>query len=783
MLHAALVNLFTEFKIQTLSRRIILAILWLSAACTVSAQYRLRGSVLDAMTRESLAGVRVYAIGSAGGTTTQANGNFQIQLAGPVDTVQLSCPGYDSRKLVLNAAEYVTLYLSSNSASLNEVVVSASREAEKRSDAPVAISVISARQLDQIKPVSLDQVLNQVSGVYMVDLGNEQHTMAIRQPIAYGSTFLYLEDGIPIRTVGDFNHNALIEINEASAKDIEIIKGPSSSLYGSDAIGGTVNFITQTPSVVPTASLQLQGSDWGYRRADFSASGTTGQTGLYIGGYYADQQGGYLQYSDFYKLALTARIDESLGAASSLTFEADLVDYRTDQTGGLDSAQFYGKDYRSDYTFTYRKVNTFRFRTTWNHDWGNSDNTFVTLYLRQDAIGQNPFYDISNSATDPLQANGQINVDAFKSIGLIAQHTRHFRWKQARLIAGINLDISPATYTAQYIAINRDTAGYYTSYQNTDSMLTDYQAGIFSSAAYLQFDMSVADSLKLVAGLRYDRLDYIFNNYLPPSAYSGSPSGTSSFKQLTPKLGLTYDFGHHRGAYLNYSKGFAPPEITDLYSGVKTPYLQPAEYTNYEAGGWWSFPDNRGYVDLSAYRMNGRDEIISVQQADGSYLDENTGSTSHTGLEYTVQYAPVSVLTLRFSGTSVQHIFVNYVEEGKNYSGLQMNGAPHFIANGEATLDLPFLKGFQVSGECEHVSKYFMDPGNTQIYKGYNLFNARLRYTRGSWEVFSNLINVANTVYATSAEKTDYAVNYYLGRLRTLYFGIKYSFTKQTKYH
>src|SRR5688500_9339736 len=131
---------------------------------------------------------------------------------------------------------------------LEEVVVTANREGVRRSLAPVAITSISSNTIKYAKATSIDQLLNKVSGVYMVNLGNEQHQMSIRQPMTTKSLFLYLDDGIPIRTSGLFNHNALLEINMASVKSIEVIKGPSSSMYGSEAIGGGVNFISQAPS-------------------------------------------------------------------------------------------------------------------------------------------------------------------------------------------------------------------------------------------------------------------------------------------------------------------------------------------------------------------------------------------------------------------------------------------------------------------------------------------------------------------------------------------------------
>jgi hypothetical protein len=64
----------------------------------------------------------------------------------------------------------------------------------------------------------------------MSNIGNEQHMMAIRQPISTSAYYLYLEDGLPIRPMGIFNHNALLEINQFNVESVEVVKGPV-SLY------------------------------------------------------------------------------------------------------------------------------------------------------------------------------------------------------------------------------------------------------------------------------------------------------------------------------------------------------------------------------------------------------------------------------------------------------------------------------------------------------------------------------------------------------------------------
>lgn len=761
-----------------MSRHLVVTACLLLFALQGFCQLPIHGTVMDAESHEPLVGVTIRDKKGGTGTVSSTNGTFSLTTSGQRnDSLQITYTGYKPLRVAVSPV--LAISLDPQPAALNELVVTASRQAEQRTQAPVALGLISSAMLRQTRPVTLDQVLNKVSGVYMVDLGNEQHTMAIRQPIGYRSNFLYLEDGIPIRTIGDFNHNALIEINQADTRRIEVIKGPSSALYGSDAVGGAVNFITKTPALIPDATLSVEASSEGYRRADLTASNTFGRTGLLLSGYYARQHGGYIQHGDFHKTALTARMDRQLGDKEGLTAAVTWIDYYTDQHGGLDSAHFFGKDYRSFYTFTDRKVKALRARLSWQRQRAGGQST-ATLYYRNNNVGQNPFYRIRNRA-DPGKASGEINSNYFQSFGLVARHSWRLDKWDTRVMAALNAEISPAGYRANYTEIARNEAGYYTGYTQTDSLLTDYRVDMYTTAAFLRVQTSPVARLRLVAGLRYDRLDYGFDNHLPPSAYTGAPDGSSHFRQLTPKAGLTWDFGKDRGAYVNYSIGFAPPDISDLYEGVKIPYLKPARYFNEEAGGWISFGDEKGYADLSLYRMNGVHEILSVRQADGSFINRNAGRTLHYGVEYTLKYRPVPAWDIRVSGTNARHRFIRYVEQGHDYGGHEMSGAPHWIVNGQLTYRPAFVKGLEVSAEWQHLSSYYMDPANTRRYRGYDLFNSGLNYRVKQFSFWLHLVNVTDAVYATSAEKSAYGVTYYPGPLRTLYVGLEYHFVKKKK--
>ncbi|MCW3463316.1 TonB-dependent receptor [Chitinophaga nivalis] len=745
------------------------------AVCYSYAQ-QLNGRVADAQTKEVLPGVNIRLLHQFAGHQTDAQGKYTIA-ASAADSIEISYMGYITRQIaVATAAKMPVLYLQPRTTNLNEIIVSSSRDKQYRTEAPVAISTISPQTLQDTKATTLDKVLNKVSGVYMVDLGNEQHTMAIRQPIGYKSLFLYLEDGIPIRTTGDFNHNALIEVNMAALRNIEVIRGPASSLYGSEAVGGAVNFITMAPTWIPVAKVQVEGSNWGYKRTDVRVSGTTGKTGYAIGGYYARQTNGYMDHSDFHKLAVTAKLEHQFNDKNKWINTATLINYKTDQTGGLDSAHFFAKDYRNFQTFSYREVKALRLRSTLEHTWNSSNHTSFTAFFRNSTIGQNPFYairDIKNT----LRANGEINKDAFQSYGAIVQHRKNIAWKQAVLITGVSVDYSPATYVADYIAIDKDKAGYYISYQPTDSVLTDYRVGLLNTAAYAQFEFSPAENLRVVAALRYDRMDYDFNNHLTPSAFTGAPSERNNFNALTPKLGLTYNLGNNRGLYANYSVGFAPPNISELYRGVKVPVLQSATYYNYEAGGWFAFAQNKGSVDVSLYTMKGTNEIVSVRNESGAYENRNTGATTHRGIEWNIKYTPLQSIFFRTGGTYAAHIFNAYTEKGVVYNNNRMNNAPQWITNTEITWKPLSLRGFRLGGEWQYVGSYYMDPANTTMYGGYHLFNARVGYQYHGFECWLNCMNLGDQLYATTAEKSAYGKSYRPGPRQTFNVGVAYTFT------
>lgn len=117
-------------------------------------------------------------------------------------------------------------------------------------------------RLRELRPAQPAEAANRIPGVYVSPTSTEGHFTAIRQPVTASPVFLFTEDGVPTRSSGFFNHNALYEVNSPHADGMEVIKGPGTALYGSDAVGGVVDVQTRRPSLEPEFEGRWRGTPW-----------------------------------------------------------------------------------------------------------------------------------------------------------------------------------------------------------------------------------------------------------------------------------------------------------------------------------------------------------------------------------------------------------------------------------------------------------------------------------------------------------------------------------------
>lgn len=772
--------------------------LWAVAVGSTYAQNTIQGFVFDAQTKEPLPGVTLSATDGKSGTSTDANGRFSFVASTP--TVMVSAVGYHRQEVNVTTGSPLRIALEPAVEDLQTVVVTGNREAALRTETPMAISKLSPKLIEQTKPTAIYEVINKTPGVLMVNLGNEQHMMAIRQPMTTNAYFLYMEDGVPIRPMGVFNHNALLEMNQFTVSSIEVVKGPVSSIYGPEAVGGAVNFITQRPTAVPTARVGIQADQWGYQRLQFGAGARQGKFGIYLGGFVSRQRDSWLASSDYSKSSYYTRLEYAFSDRTRLIGTFSYNNYDSQTSGNVDSTAFFARQYVSTTDFTYRKVFSVRSRLTLEHDWKNgrsdeSAQSFFTAFVRDNSIGQNPTYSIrwmSGAST----ATGQINSNDFKSYGFIAQHTQPLNFLNSKLIAGATLDLSPNTYyayqtelAAELRADKRSVLKYTQLRERPDIQLANYRADIHNVATYLQYDFEPIRKLKVSAGLRYDRMAFDYTNSLDNS------SGGKEYSQITPKLGATYDLGSGKGLYINFAKGFSPPALTSIFLKRTTPTatgdlfyynLQPARFDNLETGGWASLLRNKLYIDGAIYQMNGTNELLNIRLPDNSFDYQSAGRTLHRGVELGVTYRPSKQVFFRFGGTYAVHRFIEFTlsqrasDVVQNVNGKDMPSAPKALWNTEFSYYPVWFKNFRASLEWQHVSGWYQNQINTVRSDGYDVANVRVGYQWRGVELFTNVLNVTNGLYATNATRGNNATDrttYTPAAPRTFVAGIQYTFS------
>jgi iron complex outermembrane receptor protein len=657
---------------------------------------------------------------------------------------------------------------------LNTVIVTGNKLLQKRTEAPIAISVISHQTIEKANASRIDFLLNKVSGVYMPTIGGEQHMMSIRQPISLKGLYLYLEDGLPIRTSGLFSSNALIEINTSNIYSIELIKGPASALYGAEAIGGVINFISAPVPIQKQAYISTQVNSTGLKKIELQYGNPNPKGGWLINASFTDQKKGILDHSDYNKNALSIKkyfkFSKKLTGYQTLQY----IHYYTQMTGSVDSLHFVNKDFSSLQSFTYRKLDVLRWRQNFKQDWNSNASTQFNILYRNNTMDQNPTYSIASTAK-ANKFKGQINSNHFNAFVFDLQHQWNFPSLNSKLIIGGYWDITKQNLMAHYIDILKDTIiNKYPSYTTKvpDSLITSYRTQINNKALYLNYLGTISNTLKFNMALRFDHFNYAFNNLLA----TGTPSSVNQFSHWTPKLGFTYNI-KQIGAYLNYSQGFVPPQITEIYNTVKIPYLLPQQFSNFEIGAWFQLKDI--YGAFSIYQLNGENEIISVRQPDGVNLNQNAGSTKHVGIEYQLKYKINDAIQLEWNATNAKHTYNKTVIKGVTVDGNGMNAAPGFLSN--ASLYLKLTSKFNSSLEWHHQSTYFMDETNSTTYPGFNLLHLKFNYTLGKHTIWMHVLNATNTYYSTMATKNfsvkgNAAYSYYIGEPRSIAIGWKVSF-------
>ncbi len=670
--------------------------------------------------------------------------------------------------VTLSAALPLGPALADHDTVLEAVTVTGTREERLLVETPTSVGVVGATTVEQDKPSHPAQVMSQVPGAAVAVTNGEGHTTAIRQPFTTSPVYLFLEDGIPSRSTGFFNHNALYEINVPQSAGIEVNRGPGSALYGSDAIGGVINVLTRTPPLEPELRGSLEAGEHGWRRALVS-----GGTGYSSGGWRADlnhtRTDGWRDSTAYERTSGTARWDHFIGDGTM--FRTVLGFSEVDQETGANSPlvfeDFKHNPKRNYLPIAFRKVSALRLSTTYEREWEDSLLS-VTPYFRDNSMDL--------LASFRLRFDPTIDRSENRSYGLMTKWRQNFAPMRARVIVGLDMEVSPGSRRED--RINPVTRGAGAAQEfiayTVGPRIYDYDVEFRGISPYVQGEFSPTERLRVTAGLRYDSIRFELENHLSPipvpvatpqgARFYGQAEDTRvTFRRATPKLGATYDLGSDTHLFASYHQGFRAPSESQLFRPAiartdaearslarSALELEAIKADQYEVGF-------RGLLagvsyDVSVYELTKRDDIVSVRDpVTTQTITTNAGKTRHRGIEVGLGAPITHDFRVDVAFSYAKHEFVDWVTSQGNFSGKEQSTAPRVMSNARLTWSPSNAVRAQL--EWVRLGSYWLDDANTAKYGGHDLLNLRGNYAlTQSVSLFGSVQNLTDKRYADSAQ-------------------------------
>jgi iron complex outermembrane receptor protein len=667
---------------------------------------------------------------------------------------------------------------------LGDITVTGTREAEPRAESTATVDTVTTKNIETTRPAHPSEIMDQVPGVHVSVTGGEGHQTSIRQPITTNAVYLYLEDGIPTRSTGFFNHNALYEVNIPQAAGIEVTKGPGTALYGSDAIGGIINVTTRPAPEEFEVTANLEGGSYGWRRLLLSG-GDSGESDGVRADLNLTHTDGWRDATGYDRSSATVRWDHFLdnGASVKTVITSSDIDQETAGSSRLSEADYKDDPTKNTTPISYRKVGALRLSSAYEKE---SANTLlsITPYLRQNTMDYMANWSLGYDPT--------VLETSSTSLGLLAKYRMDFAPNRTRLIVGADIDRTPGSRYENSIEAVR-ASGIYTSY-TVDEKIYDYDVTYQGISPYLHLETSPSDRLRLSAGLRYDMMSYDYDNQMADGAlavtvtqladkvitYNHPADSKVDFSHLSPKLGASYEFSPALNGFVSYRHAFRAPSEGQLFrpgTSVASLDLDPVKVDSYEIGVRGKGSDSLSY-ELSIYQMSKTDDLVSYQDpvTDDRYT-VNAGETLHKGIELGVNAILSEQWQLALSYAINKHTYEDWVVNGTDYSGNEMSSAPSNVANTRLTYQPAALNGGQIGAEWVHLGSYWMDDANSQSYGGHDIYNLRANYpVVDNFEVYARVMNLSDVRYATIAAMSRGNAEYAPGMPRTFYAGFNYKF-------
>jgi iron complex outermembrane receptor protein len=650
-----------------------------------------------------------------------------------------------------------------------ELFVTANRSSRTALDLIGNTAKISSESIRITNAQHIYELGVRATGTWISRGSGQENLTAIRSPVLTGpgacGAFLFLEDSIPIRPTGFCNVNELFEIPSELANAVEILRGPSNALFGSNGLHGTINVLMPEPGGEPAWNGSLETGPDNFWRAKGGLSDEKIALGIL-----ADNYSGWRESSGYDQQKVFFRLDQD-AADSTWRFGFDYTSLNQDTAGFIRGEDAY-KDSSLRKTNpdpdAFRNADSQRFYARWmpdaDHALAGSD---VRFYARNSDMEFLQHF----LPGKPLEENGQI------SSGIMASLEQ--AWGENSIYT-VGLDLEVAD-------------GYLKEFQQADigsptrpqGLHYDYDVFSIMAAPFAQLEHSFGSAWTAVAGLRLEYLLYDYDNRMldgntadngapcaEPCLFSRPADRTDDFLNLAPNIGLNYRFNPSTTGYLTLSRGFAAPQVTELYrlqSGQSVADLDTETLDSLELGVHWS--GSILYLEAAGFGMLKRNSVF--RDANGFNLSD--GKTRHYGIEAQADLNLDSGLYAGLAATYARHEynFNRDVARGEMIrKGNDVDTAPRTMGSLHVGYDIP--PGL-LELEWVHMGSYQLNAANTAKYDGHDILNLRgVWRIADRWAAAIRLNNIADDDYADRADFAFGSYRYLPARGRELFLEISY---------
>jgi len=567
----------------------------------VNAQNQIKGKVTD-INNEPLIGTTVFLTELNKGTVTNQSGEYVItNVPGGKLKIQFSYIGYNTQiKTIKITQEVNELNISLTPAIIQsqEVVVTGGYVTSQHENA-VKIEVLKNKDITLSGTPNFMEALTKVPGVDMIAKGQ-----GVSKPVIRGLSMndvLVMNNGVRIENY-QFSENHPLGIDENDIERVEIIKGPASLLYGSDAIGGVLNFIKEKPApigkIVGDYRMQLHANTLGIN----NNIGLKGASKNLFGGF----RFGNKSHADYLQgggnFVPNSRFNE-------MTFNAN-----TGYTG---------------------KIGTFKlFYDYFKQDLGMTVPAITHLITKQDRKTEVWFQDLEHQL---VSSQNSVYLGRFKW-DVNAAYQKALRKLQTTLeVPFVEMNLNTITYESKLYLPSNEKSEYIIGVQgmsqnnrNINNRVSQFlpNANINNIGFLILTQHTLLKKLKLQGGLRYDVYNTETFALGKENTISYHPPVKKEFSNLNGSIGATYQPAEKMMFRANFAKGYRVPNISELTSNGM-------HGNRYEIGNDSLSPENSYETDLS---MHYHGEFLSFDLA-GFYNQINnyifiapTTDTTSTGV-------------------------------------------------------------------------------------------------------------------------------------------------------